>query len=249
MSRSKQNKVNRYGEGRSKHDHYQDAERSPDYDPTFEDELGMKHPYEHGGQDNRWSDDIRSESSLEHSEDNMNKEKEKTDKRRLRLVDKYDNDDYTRFAAPDYKEEFEDTSHTGKNNIDVRPGGNWHHPGVSGKTSDGDTWVNESEYDQQLNYVGKGPKNYKRSDDRLYEDACEALMKSKSVDASNIGVKVEDGLVYLAGKVESRQMKRDAEDVVQALHGVRDVRNELTVVKKENDFKGPDAATKKDLGV
>ena len=56
---------NRFGEERIKHDSYQDDQFRSDYDPTYEDEYGMKHPYEHGGKLNRWSDDIRSESSHE----------------------------------------------------------------------------------------------------------------------------------------------------------------------------------------
>lgn len=248
-----QKKLNRFGEGLSKHDSFQDAEKDKNYDPTFEDKEG-KHPYEHGGKLNRWSDDIRSEASKEHhvknEEDDMEKEKNRSDKRRLRLVEKYDNDDYTRFAGADYNDSpFEESGHTNKQDIDVRPDGNWHHPGVSGKSDDGKTWVNDSEYKKQASFVGFGPKNYKRSDDRIYEDTCEALMKSHDVDASNVGVKVSSGVVYLSGKVENRQMKRNAELVIEKIPGVKDIRNELMIVKKENDQTGPDAATKKDLGV
>ena len=56
---------NRFGEERIRHDSYQDDQFRNDYDPTYEDEYGMKHPYEHGGESNRWSDDIRSEASRE----------------------------------------------------------------------------------------------------------------------------------------------------------------------------------------
>lgn len=56
---------NRYGEEKIRHDHFQDDQFRNDYDPTYEDEYGMKHPYEHGGEGNRWSDDIRSEASRE----------------------------------------------------------------------------------------------------------------------------------------------------------------------------------------
>lgn len=57
--------LNRYGEERIQHDPYQDDQYRNDYDPTYEDEYGMRHPYEHGGRLNRWSDDIRSEASRE----------------------------------------------------------------------------------------------------------------------------------------------------------------------------------------
>lgn len=57
--------LNRFGEQRVRHDSYQDDQFRNDYDPTYEDEYGMRHPYEHGGRYNRWSDDIRSEASRE----------------------------------------------------------------------------------------------------------------------------------------------------------------------------------------
>lgn len=63
--RIERQKRNRYGEGKIHHDSYQDDQYRNDYDPTYKDEYGMKHPYEHGGEENRWSDDIRSESSRE----------------------------------------------------------------------------------------------------------------------------------------------------------------------------------------
>lgn len=56
---------NRYGEDFPRHDSFQDDQYKSDYDPTYEDENGIKHPYEHGGRRNRWSDDLRSEASRE----------------------------------------------------------------------------------------------------------------------------------------------------------------------------------------
>lgn len=187
----------------------------------------------------------------------MDKEtKPQQKKRNLRLVEKYDNDDYSRFAGADYsentfelgEEDFQQSAHLNKGDINLRPQGNWHHPGVSGK-SDDETWVNKEEYGEQTDFTGVGPKNYKRSDDRLYGDVSDALMRDKNVDASTIGVKVQNGVVYLSGKVKSRQIKKDAESVVEGLPGVKDVRNELTILKSEEIGKGPAAATKKDLGI
>lgn len=188
----------------------------------------------------------------------MNKDSKREEKKRnLRLVEKYDNDDYSRFAGPDYdegsfelgEEDFEQTPHTQKNDINIRSHGNWHHPGVSGKTEDGEAWVNDEEYSEQTDFVGVGPKNYKRSDDRIYEEVCEALMKDRNIDASTIGVKVEKRVVYLSGKVDSRHTKKLAEAIVENLPGVQDVRNELTIISSEKMGRGPDAATKKDLGI
>lgn len=187
----------------------------------------------------------------------MNKDQRTEKKRNLRLVDKYDNDDYSRFAGPDFEErpfeigeeDFNQSPHTDKRNVRLRSEGNWHHPGVSGKTDDGDTWVNQKEYRAQKNFTGFGPKDYKRTDDRIYEEVCEALMRNHDVDATNIGVKVTDGVVFLTGKVNDRKMKKTAEFILEDLPGVQDIRNELTIVKSEEGKRGPEAATRKDLGI
>lgn len=82
-------------------------------------------------------------------------------------------------------------------------------------------------------FSGKGPKGYKRSDERIREDVCEALYLSPSVDASDIEVTVSEGRVYLKGSVDSRDTKREAESCVENLYGVEDVFNELRVYQAE----------------
>jgi hypothetical protein len=188
----------------------------------------------------------------------MDREDKSVDKKRkLRLVEKYDNDDYSRFSGPDFsdepfeigEEDFNQTPHTQKKDIQLRPEGNWHHPGVSGKSEDGEAWVNEDDYHKQTNFIGRGPKNYKRSDDRIYEQVCDKLMRHREVDATNIGVKVESGVVYLSGKVESRRIKKLTELIIEDLPGVQDVRNELSILKTGQGAGGPESPTKKDLGI
>ena len=136
--------LNRYGEQRVHHDSFQDDQFRNDYDPTYEDEYGMKHPYEHGGELNRWSDDIRSEASRE-------------------------------------------------------------------------------------SHFGKGPKGYQRSDARILEDACEILLDSPEIDATEIEVKVNDRVITLEGEVVSRRDKRLAEELIENVTGVLDVQNRLKV--------------------
>jgi hypothetical protein len=80
------------------------------------------------------------------------------------------------------------------------------------------------------NHSGKGPKDYKRSDLNIYEDVCEALYRSADINASDIGVSVEKGIVFLTGHVENRKMKRDAEDLVEDIFGVIDVQNRIQLV-------------------
>lgn len=78
-------------------------------------------------------------------------------------------------------------------------------------------------------HTGKGPKGYRRSDERIREDVCETLIAHSEIDASEIEVEVKDGLVTLSGTVESRQMKRMTEDLIEHLPGVFDIRNDLRI--------------------
>lgn len=79
-------------------------------------------------------------------------------------------------------------------------------------------------------HAGKGPKGYRRSDERIREEASEALSAHDEIDASEIEIEVKEGMVTLSGAVESRQIKRLAEDTVEAISGVQDVRNDLRVI-------------------
>lgn len=153
------------------------------------------------------------------------------------------------FEIGEAEEKFRHSAHQDKENIRLRPHGNWNHPGVSGKTKEGEAYLNQAEYAAQTDFVGYGPKGYRRSDDRIYEEVCETLMKKSDVDASYIGVKVDEGIVTLSGKVSNRFMKKTAEIIIEDLPGVQEVRNELSIIKKINMESGPDEATKKDLGL
>lgn len=86
-------------------------------------------------------------------------------------------------------------------------------------------------------YYGKGPRNWKRSDERIKEEAGEALYQSHEVDASDIDLTVKDAVVFLSGSVESRKMKRQAEECIENLSGVLDVQNQLRVKKNETAAK------------
>jgi HSP20 family molecular chaperone IbpA len=76
-------------------------------------------------------------------------------------------------------------------------------------------------------HTGKGPRGYKRSDDRINEEVCEILFRNPMVDASDIDVDVTDGLVTLSGSVETRYEKREAERSIENVSGVMDIQNEL----------------------
>lgn len=74
---------------------------------------------------------------------------------------------------------------------------------------------------------GKTPKNWQIKDTDLMERVCEALFLSHEVDATDIAVKVEEGEVYLDGWVDDREAKKEAERVIEALPGIKDVWNRL----------------------
>jgi hypothetical protein len=80
-------------------------------------------------------------------------------------------------------------------------------------------------------FSGRGPKGYTRTDERIKEDVCESLSWNDEVDATEITVRVAGGEVTLEGRVETRHMKRLAEDIAEEVSGVQDVHNTLRVTK------------------
>lgn len=76
--------------------------------------------------------------------------------------------------------------------------------------------------------LGKGPKAYTRSDDRIREDVYDRLMHGW-VNAEHVEVQVKGGEVTLTGLVEERRDKRTIEDLIEDVLGVKDVHNHLKV--------------------
>ncbi|HUJ13883.1 MAG TPA: BON domain-containing protein [Thermoanaerobaculia bacterium] len=81
-------------------------------------------------------------------------------------------------------------------------------------------------------YRGAGPKNYRRSDERIREDVCERLTDDHYIDATDIEVNVNGGVVTLSGSVDDRMAKRRAEDVAESVRGVEDVQNQIRVARE-----------------
>jgi osmotically-inducible protein OsmY len=82
---------------------------------------------------------------------------------------------------------------------------------------------------------GLGPRSYRRSDERIREEVCEALTDDPRVDAREVEVKVEDEVVTLRGCVPTRAEKRRAEDVALRCRGVHDVLNALRVAACDDE--------------
>jgi osmotically-inducible protein OsmY len=91
------------------------------------------------------------------------------------------------------------------------------------------TYADRGRHPDRGKHAGRGPKGWQRSDDRIREDVSERLTDDPHVDASEMEVQVQGGEVTLAGTVESREMKRRAEDIAHAVGGVKDVHNRLRV--------------------
>jgi len=114
--------------------------------------------------------------------------------------------------------------------------------GGYGRESWGSTTGQSSGYRETGRYggsfAGRGPRNYQRSDERIREEGHERLTADPRVDASDIDVEVKNGEVFLRGRVDERRDKRAAEEAVEDIPGVKDVKNEIRVERGGGWFGG-----------
>jgi osmotically-inducible protein OsmY len=82
-------------------------------------------------------------------------------------------------------------------------------------------------------HIGKGPKGYSRTDERIQEEVHERLAFGY-LDASDIEVTVKNGEVVLKGTVHSKADRRIAEDAIEDVVGVKEVDNRLKVKRPES---------------
>lgn len=81
--------------------------------------------------------------------------------------------------------------------------------------------------ESRTDHRGKGPRGWKPDDARLLDQVCRRLHDDAWVDATEVDVSVEEGVVTLRGHTRSAMEKRRAEDVAWEVPGVVDVVNEL----------------------
>jgi osmotically-inducible protein OsmY len=81
---------------------------------------------------------------------------------------------------------------------------------------------------------GRGPKGYRRSDQRISDDVHDVLTDDAFLDASEIAVAVQNGEVTLSGVVSDREAKHRAERLVERISGVDHVQNNLRIGQLEN---------------
>jgi hypothetical protein len=86
---------------------------------------------------------------------------------------------------------------------------------------------------QEGPHRGRGPKGYRRSDERVREDVSDRLMDDPFLDASDLEILVQDCEVTLTGTVATRDDKRRAERLAEDVSGVRHVQNNLRVEARD----------------
>jgi osmotically-inducible protein OsmY len=96
-----------------------------------------------------------------------------------------------------------------------------------GREADRDRWRTVAD-EARHRFAGRGPKGYRRSDAAIFDEVCVSLTRHPDVDASEVEVQVENGVVVLRGAVTDRHQKRAAEDAA-LVRGVSDVDNQLRI--------------------
>ena len=84
------------------------------------------------------------------------------------------------------------------------------------------SWTNEPLRD---NRGRRGPRNYKRSDERISDDIHERFDRHPRIDSREVTIEVNDGDVTLKGQVHTRLEKRMIEEMAEDVFGVRNVQN------------------------
>jgi hypothetical protein len=79
----------------------------------------------------------------------------------------------------------------------------------------------------------RGPKNWRRGDDRIRDDVCERLSRERELDVADVSVDVRNGHVTLEGTVADRRTKHAIETLVDRCHGVQEIDNRIKVIRAE----------------
>jgi hypothetical protein len=95
------------------------------------------------------------------------------------------------------------------------------------------TWSQPGQGQQQR--FERGPKGYKRSDERVKDDVSDRINQLQHVDSSDVEVDVKNGEVTLTGTVPNRVMKWQLENLVETIGGVTEVNNQLRI-RREGSF-------------
>ncbi|MER3423044.1 MAG: hypothetical protein C4293_07250, partial [Nitrospiraceae bacterium] len=83
-----------------------------------------------------------------------------------------------------------------------------------------------------VNTVAVEPEQ--RNDEEIRKDVIEVLEEDPATDAYEITVAVNNGHVTLSGRVETWAEKQLSTQVAKSVKGVKEVRNDLTIVYRAN---------------
>jgi hypothetical protein len=89
---------------------------------------------------------------------------------------------------------------------------------------------------------GRGPKGYRRSDDRILDEVCERFARS-GVDAGEVEVAVKDGVVTLGGRVARREDRRRLEAIAEDVLGVSEVNDATRIGAPPEETAGAGTGT------
>lgn len=115
--------------------------------------------------------------------------------------------------------------------------------GGGGWAQQGQSRAGSNDLGEQLGQrrYAKGPKGYKRSDERIKEDLSEKLHSRFDIDSSEVEIEVKNAEVTLTGTVPNRDMRFRLEQCADGILGVDDVTNNVKV-KKETSSSGTSSA-------
>lgn len=91
----------------------------------------------------------------------------------------------------------------------------------------------QQQMQQMQRRIARGPKGYKRSDERIKEDVCDQLAHCDDLDPSEIEVSVTNADVTLSGTIPERHMKYMAEQIAERVSGVNEIHNQMRVKRAD----------------
>lgn len=122
--------------------------------------------------------------------------------------------------------------------------------------------VKSSDSSSNYNFVNSGISGSQESNDkffdkiknipldqRIFNEITDAMISIHEYDTSDIVISVQNGTVFLSGKVNDEKAKIKIEFMIKNYPGVNDIKNDLSVIHDSLLSSGPESVTKKDLGL
>lgn len=75
----------------------------------------------------------------------------------------------------------------------------------------------------------RGLRSYQKQEDRIRMEIHQALTEHPGIDAANIDISIDSGVVVLRGIIDDRRQRCLALKLAEEVPGVREVRNELKI--------------------